>query len=236
MKYTTKRASFSFLGDWIEQSKIDGELHPDINYRQLRADEKNVIKSALLEDQGYICCYTGHSIDMETSHIEHIKPQSLCRDEGRLLDTLDYNNMLAAYPHTPLHEKGCGYGAQARGNSLLFITPLMEDCEQRFRFLPSGHIEAADQSDNDAMVTIHHLKLDHERLVDVRKAIISETFTLLRQTASRTSDLVLLLETLADTVYNPDASGKLRPFCFVIRWVVIDTLERIGASIPGREG
>lgn len=238
MKYTTKRASFPFLETWIEKSKIDGELHPDINYSQLLGHEKDVIKRALLEDQGYICCYTGHSIEMETSHIEHVKPQSVCREEGNFLDTLSYNNMLAAYPHTPrgyLGEKGCEYGAQVRGNLLLLITPLMADCEQHFRFLPSGHIEAAEQLDNDAVLTIQRLKLDNGRLIDIRKAVISETFTLLRQAATSKSDLVQLLERLVDTVYNPDAEGRLRPFCFVIHWVVVETLEKVNATIPGRE-
>ena len=146
--------------------------------------------------------------------------------------------MLAAYPHSPrgyLGEKGCEYGAHVHGKFLLLVTPLTEDCEQRFRFLASGHVETANQADNDTVQTIKDLELDHDRLVDVRKAIISETFTLLRQTAKNTSDLVRLLEVLGTNIYNPDSEGRLRAFCFVIRWVVSETLEKINKTIPGQE-
>ena len=236
MKYTVKRSDVQFLTDWVDGWKIDGEYPSDLDYRQLTSDIKTKIKQALLEDQGFICCYTGHEIDGENSHIEHIKPQSMCRDEGKPLETLNYTNMLAAYPRSPrgyLNEKGVKYGALIRGNIILNITPLMPDCEQRFKFLADGTMEAATPEDDDAVHTIESLGLKNSRLVDIRKEIIDEIFTLLRSAANDTSGLVMSIELLVNNAYRKNSEGKLRPFCFVIHGVATDTLNRINGLIPG---
>lgn len=229
MKYVLKRDRLDFLTEWIEAHRVDGEL-VNCHYRELKKEDKNKIKQALLEDQGYICCYTGHVIDLEDSHIEHIKPQSTSTH----LETVDYYNMLAAYPQSPLKgEPGCKYGAQARGADILLVTPLMEDCERRFRFLKSGHIKATDDSDRDAVQTIESLRLDHPELVDFRKGVIDETFAIFEVKGISLSELVAVIEKLDSTIYSRDSDGRLSKACFVIKGLTSDLLKRVRKTLLG---
>ncbi|WP_027001405.1 retron system putative HNH endonuclease [Hugenholtzia roseola] len=60
------------------------------SYDDLRGSDKDEVKSALLENQGYICAYCMKPINENTMGIEHFKSQST----DPHLD-LDFNNMLA---------------------------------------------------------------------------------------------------------------------------------------------
>ena len=42
----------------------------------LQNPEKRELHEALIQEQGDICCYCGMRITRESSHIEHLKPQS----------------------------------------------------------------------------------------------------------------------------------------------------------------
>ena len=42
-----------------------------------RGEVKTQLHNALLQEQGYICCYCGMAIAKEDSHIEHLKPRSI---------------------------------------------------------------------------------------------------------------------------------------------------------------
>src|ERR1700693_513819 len=53
----------------------------DEDYRNLRGPEKARLRDALLREQGWLCAYTMKRIDQSIAHIEHIKPETLCRTE-----------------------------------------------------------------------------------------------------------------------------------------------------------
>lgn len=53
--------------------------------------DKKILRKFLLEEQGYICCYCGQRIDMNTTVIEHLLDKGTHR---RL--TYDYSNLLAS--------------------------------------------------------------------------------------------------------------------------------------------
>lgn len=42
-----------------------------------RGEVKTQLHKALLQEQGYICCYCGMAITKENSHIEHLKPRNI---------------------------------------------------------------------------------------------------------------------------------------------------------------
>ena len=148
-----------------------------IDYTSLGARERVPIKAALLSEQGYLCAYTMKRISNNSSHIEHIKPESLCRkhkEEG--IDTvsdLDYSNMLACFPSDRVKSK-MPYGAHKKDNwwkedGRGFISPLIVNCEDHFSFDMKGKISGKTDSGKE---TINILKLDHKILTEDRKRAI----------------------------------------------------------------
>ena len=217
MKYIIKRNPPRQLKEWFDTTPVkpSGE-HYNCTYEyDLKTPLKEIIKEKLLLEQGFICCYTGVRIDKDTSHIEHLLPQSLCLKN----EDVDYNNMLAAFPKT--ETANFPYGAKKRGNKHLPITPLQPACETRFKFLEDGTIEPVDSNDNDAKLTIKNLELNHGVLVGRRAKTIRDV--LFPKNAPLTdNDLKLII----DRCMKRNKNQQYSVFCFVIYQVAKQLLEK----------
>jgi uncharacterized protein (TIGR02646 family) len=115
-------------------------------------------------------------IEESSSHIEHIKPESVCRSERIGLD-LDYKNLVACFPRDGMG-RNQRYGAQYKADwwdddGAEFVSPLSSNCESRFRFDLDGKI-AQFSNDQAAATTIRVLGLDHRSLTEDRKRVIEE--------------------------------------------------------------
>lgn len=140
------------------------------------------ILEALLLDQGNLCAYTLKRIGITSSHIEHLKPQCICEDEDAQREAsgqacahedIAWNNMVACFP--PPGAPRPDYGAIVKDewwDSTLFVSPLSQNCEQRFRYLKDGSIEPAIAGDAAASETIDRLKLDNLKLAELRRNAI----------------------------------------------------------------
>jgi uncharacterized protein (TIGR02646 family) len=226
MKYIKKEQEPEELRFWFDSQFDEDSKRLGCDYRNdLPSDVKRVLHNHLLTEQGFLCCYTGISINVDTSHVEHLKPYSICRQEGKHED-VDYLNLLAAYPggnyknaDTPnRRSKKCPFGAHAKDDwydSTNLVSPLDEDCETRFIFYDSGKIEASNAEDTAAQKSIEKLTLNHERLKDLRKEAIDE--------ALFPTDIELdesELRSFANGAYSVKGTdGKLPEFCFVIEQV-----------------
>ncbi|TAH17751.1 MAG: TIGR02646 family protein [Cytophagales bacterium] len=62
-----------------------------LNFENLPADVKAIIKKSLLEEQGYLCCYCMKKIEYDTMKVEHFKTQNQNQEL-----VLDYHNLLGA--------------------------------------------------------------------------------------------------------------------------------------------
>jgi len=144
------------------------------DYRELPSGMKAVVLAALVQAQGEICAYTMRRIAESSSHIEHIKPESLCRNEEKGSD-LDFGNMLSCFPREGMR-RACRYGAQKKDawwDSTLFVSPLVPACEQRFHFNLEGEISAVD-ANVAASKTIEVLALDNSTLTEDRRRAMHE--------------------------------------------------------------
>lgn len=169
------------------------------------------IKAALMQEQGYLCAYTMRRItDGRDCHIEHVMSQDQCRrdwPEGEI----DFQNLVACCPGNGR----CPYGAIEKGNHPInqasFVSPLSEDVERRFQYLATGDV-VSDASDNAAESTIRILKLDHDELVELRRAAVAE--------AVLDSDLELPdLRVLAAKIMELNSNGEYPEFCLAISQV-----------------
>jgi uncharacterized protein (TIGR02646 family) len=169
MKYIKKGGRPHTYKDWCNRVRGTGEE----DYRELRNPEKTDLHLNLLKEQGWLCAYTMKRVDLISSHIEHIKPETLCRAQLKGSD-LYYDNLVACYPRAGM-KKGYRYGAPLKddwweNDGIEFISPLHPICEKRFRFDLRGKIAAV--RSKAAVTTIDVLDLNHQSLKDERKRSI----------------------------------------------------------------
>ncbi len=120
-----------------------------------------LLKKVLVKEQKGICAYCCTKITEEKSHNEHIEP----RNPGKYSSSrsLDYYNIVASCnnPNTCGKIKGNKYDAEK------FISPLSQDCADKFKYYPDGIMEGDEY-------TINLLNLNEYSLTNARKAIYWE--------------------------------------------------------------
>ena len=223
MKYIQKGGVPNEYRRWCRE--VRGTQKED--YREMPSEVKGVALAALVKDQGRICAYTMKRVDPDSSHIEHIKPESLCRNEMKGAD-LDFGNLLACFPREGMR-RTYRYGAQEKGSwwdSTLFVSPLVPACERRFRFNIDGEISAVGANEA-ASKTIEVLALDNEALTEDRRRAIREflygkdgSAPLSRAKASRLKETVCVR-----------SGGQFVEFCVAFRDALdehIKYVEKIG--------
>jgi uncharacterized protein (TIGR02646 family) len=212
MKYVRKTGAPHDYINWC--NRVRGT--DDEDYRRLRNPERSSLHRALLSEQGGLCAYTMRRINEKNSHIEHIKPEGLCRTD-RVGSDLDYENLLACFPQEGMNRK-CRYGAQLKddwwaNNGVDFVSPLRQDCEQRFCFDLDGEIHPV-YNYQPAVETIRILRLDHKSLTEDRKRVIRE-FVLGESGSDAPSQTQA--SRLIQAICERGVDGHFREFCVAIR-------------------
>ncbi len=213
MKYIRKGASPRQITEWFNAQPVENGKRINCRYEQLDPDVKRIVEQQLLEEQGWLCCYTGMSINGNNYHIEHLIPQSVSKRQGTHED-VDYQNMLAAYP-----KEKCPFGAKFREDNPVPITPLQPICEYKFRFDLEGRITGVDE---DANSTVKCLNLDHEMLDEMRKAAIDEALFPNHHRLSPTQINVIVRD-----YCSRNGSRRFPKFCFVVAQAAQQLLEKI---------
>lgn len=198
------------------QQWLRGQENVNCSYAEMPNEVRKDVKDNLLAEQGFLCCYTGISIDKDCSHIEHLKPQAKCLNG----EDVDYKNLMAAYP-APNSEQS-PFGAHPKGDwyeADLFVHPLRSDCESKFKFTLNGKIKPVSAADADE--TIKRLKLDNGQLEDLRKAAIDELIFSKNHPLSKAA-----AESERDRIFEKN-NGKFREFCFVLSQCLQEHIERL---------
>ncbi|BAU10233.1 hypothetical protein LEP3755_07140 [Leptolyngbya sp. NIES-3755] len=220
MRWIRKQNEPRQLTEWRLKYKKD----PNLGYELLRKNKEAIaaVHFSLLEEQGYLCAYTGTGIDENSSHIEHIKPQTHCQP----IETVTYTNIVACCPGA--NKPDPPYGAKKKDHwpspaeAHLFVSPLEPSCESKFRYAKNGEIKYQ-AGDLAAQITIKKLGLNHKLLIATRKATIQGVL-------GKTNNLSLKDAKQRLKQLQNQNSGKLEPFCFVI----IQALEKYIKSIEFR--
>jgi len=195
------------------------------NYSCLQNPQKANLHRALLREQGWLCAYTMRRIEESSSHIEHIKPEGICRAEAVGSD-LNYANLVACFPREGMERK-YRYGAQWKDNwwqndGVEFVSPLHPNCETRFRFYLDGSIQAV-RNHPAAVTTIRVLGLDHRSLAEDRKRVIVE-FVYGPNGDNPMSPTQA--QRAVRTICNPNAS-RFHEFCVVIRDALCEHVRQL---------
>jgi len=179
--------------------------HPNITYKKRKVQSiKPVLRKALLEEQGYVCCYCGLRIGSydssgnftdlqpsETATGEHGNIEHVISQHSAPNRSMDYSNMCFSclaefnkkwddFVHCDRH----------KDRFAIPIIPLQPDCLSNFTFSALGKIAPSSTANEiDVDETIRVLNLNAGRLVD-RRRIFIETVEELLETVSR-ADLKL---------------------------------------------
>ena len=180
------------------------------SYDELSGVAKGDVVNALLEEQGFICCYCGQGITADTCHIEHFRPQSGYPDLE-----LDYQNFHASCQKK--REKKmpefCGVAKGDWFDEELTLSPLRPECEEAFLFSDDGQVFLKDPENISVKETLKHLKLDENMLIDLRGEAIAGFID---------DDFLVnapqeVLARLSRKVMEKKADGTFEPFCFAIQ-------------------
>jgi len=165
MKFIVKQPEPSEFTAW--KLLANEEWQP--SYSALSGHVKASVKSALMAEQSFLCCYCERRLVTNDAHIEHFKPQS-----DPSVDPLDFSNLLCSCQNQiksgdPRH---CGNLKADWFDDELLVSPLDEGCAKRFVFMGNGHIRASEKNDVAALETITHLGLDIPKLNALRSKAI----------------------------------------------------------------
>lgn len=203
MKHISKQNSPISFEDWKSQKGRDAK------YKNIPQNIKDELKNSLLTEQNGLCCYCGLSINSQTSHIEHFKPQSQFNKQA-----LNYNNLHAscigkAYFDSEFEElEFCGHAKSDWYDPSLLVSPLDSNCESYFIYNYNGSVQ--DNNHTAAKETIEKLHLDKYLLRSQREEAIDGIMSTID--IDDTDDIVDTIRFLE----SPDEKGNLSSFSFVI--------------------
>ena len=164
MKRIVKDGEPAEFTDWKERDRMAHRPR----WRRVPAPIKEVVHHSLMSEQGYLCCYCESRISIDDSHVEHFRPRR-CKERQ-----LDYENLHCSCQREldagePRH---CGHRKGSWFDDNLLISPLDEQCDNRFRFTGNGEIFPGCKHDRAASVTIQRLGLDLRKLCAMRAAVV----------------------------------------------------------------
>lgn len=228
MKYIPKGHEPANFSEWKAQANENWQPTWDA----LRGSEKSDVHQALLQEQGYICCYCGMRIDLNISHIEHFKPRKHFPDLA-----LDYSNFLSScpgegqdnaesilqnpdpkQPETHILGEHCGHQKASWYDSALTVSPQDPNCADHFRYTGLGEIlPTADLALNAAaQETIKRLRLDHPKLEASRRSALQGIVAILNDASISSAEL----QKLADAYEQIDSEGKYVRFCGAVSYLL----------------
>lgn len=157
-------------------------------YEDLSGPPMAAVRSALLLEQGYVCCYCGRRLpeDLSDGHIDHFWPQAHFNGTDGADLSLDYLNFFRScgpkgLPGVPKERPTtCGDAKGDWFDQDNYIKPSDEGCEQRFQYGQSGMIAVVDPNDQAAKNMIAVLALNDKALDIEREVILADLEDALR--------------------------------------------------------
>ncbi|WP_122280641.1 retron system putative HNH endonuclease [Pseudomonas syringae] len=171
-------------------------------YPTLQNPQRRDLHNSLLQEQNFLCCYCGAETDLDNSHIEHFRPQERYQPLALEYSNLHASCLRGTNKGTLLH---CGHRKRSWFDEQLHVSPLEDDCEQRFRYLPNGKIQSNHPADAPAATMIEKLALDIAYLTKRRQEAITRVFD--EQILASISDTELTL--LVQGLRSGDANKQL---------------------------
>lgn len=165
------------------------------------------LKEALLNEQGYICCYCMNGIKDDNMKVEHYKPWSKFPELK-----MDYANLFAACTGDFCADKHCD---TRKANTILIIHPAdhRNNCEEVIAYSTSGRLTYHADYKADIEET---LNLNNSVLVSNRKEALFGAATALQKLGYNKATIKKQIELYR----NKNSKGKFQPYCNSVLWLL----------------
>jgi uncharacterized protein (TIGR02646 family) len=179
------------------------------------------LQKALLDEQGYLCCYCMQRISAADMKIEHWASQKRHRERQ-----LDYRNLLGACSGgagKPFKQQHCD---THKGEEDIVINPVdeLKSCERLVRYLPNGEITSDDpviRKDLDGT-----LNLNTDQLKSNRKSVADAVILYLSKKKSKGDWPSGLIERELARWKSRNSDGKYEEYCQVAVYYLEKKLKR----------
>ncbi len=204
MKHIVKQQEPDTFSEW----KTLDKMARSPSWKRVPPEIKRDVHLALMQEQGFLCCYCQASVDRENSHVEHFRPKGI-QSYAHL--QLDYTNLHGSCGRELVkgEPRHCGSRKGSWFDEQLLISPLDAACEDRFKFTGDGRIRPAPGDAAEAAVqTIKRLALDLPKL-DKRRQEVLHTY------------IDLSIPELETLLSQPDPEGRFVPFYTAVKDVLL---------------
>lgn len=175
-------------------------------YRETEGVEFRAIdelQNALLEDQGYLCCYCMSQINKENMKVEHWKPRRYTSF------IFDFDNLFAACKGDFCTDFHCDT-KKADDEITIHPADLKNDCEKIIDYsLATGKLTYPEAYQNEIEVT---LNLNNKILISNRLAALDAVLSVLKAKKFNKS----FIEKQIEKFENTNSAGKFQPYCQII--------------------
>lgn len=183
--------------------------------------EYDSIKSKLINDQGYICCYCNARVLENGSTIEHIIPKSIDHT-----NVLEYSNLLIACnggreerKKNDDKENYPNYCDAFRGSNKLDFSPLENKCWLAFHYdIENGSISGNNFEANNVINT---LNLNCNILKKNRKSAYEVLFDDIHELLSNKE-----LEMIWDSFWEKDSLNMYNPYFYSILYCIYNNIGK----------
>lgn len=185
MKRIVKDPEPEVFSEW----KANDRMAHQPNWNRVRSPVKQQLHEALMQEQGFLCCYCESSVTADDSHIEHFRPR-----KKYPAFQFDYDNLLCSCQRelSPGEPRHCGHRKGDWFDENLLVSPLAPNCEERFTFTANGDIFPHRDNDAGAKETIRKLGLNIDKLRALRAAAVDGLYDVpqadIRQLLTRGAD------------------------------------------------
>lgn len=197
---------------------------PGADYENMPTDVKDIIRNALYQEQGGICCYCMKQITLDygNTKIEHFKPRNIYNGkDGKENLKLNYNNLLLACKGEEMdsyNNKVSCCDSKKGDSELLFVNPLNNDIESKFYYTRSGEITSHDENIKNEIKNI--LNLNNQTLKNLRKKVYEYIKHKINKAELQKKCSLGFLNNLHKFWYDADKNGLFKPFCMVAVYVI----------------
>lgn len=198
----------------------DDTIYEDFRDKDKDGCEKNKkgnLRKALLEEQGYICCYCMTRISCYNSKIEHFKPQSKYRKEQ-----IKYTNLFISCHGNTKDYEHCD---TKKANRLLKKIDLLKNIEKDIKYKNDGTI----LSDNNEIDTEINdiLNLNNKILTNNRMQAYSNLIENMKASGTSGKWSRSFIEDYINKYKHTNKHGKYSPYCSMLQFFLEKKLKRL---------
>jgi uncharacterized protein (TIGR02646 family) len=167
----------------------------------------SALKEALLNEQGYLCCYCMNGIKEDNMKVEHYKPRSIYPALK-----MEYTNLFAACKGNFCTDKHCD---TKKENAELSIHPAdpRNNCEAIIGYSTNGKLSYPNMYKVDIEET---LNLNNSVLIKNRKIALYGAVLALKKIGYKSNSI----QKLIDHYKSKSSEGKFHPYCNAILWLL----------------